>query len=446
MSGTRRITKGLAIAAAATLALTLASCSGNSSGPADVKQDDTAPLEVWIRKAPDSPPAITAKKFVDAFTEKTGIPTELTTIQDGFETKLEQAAAQKDLPDIIINDGAQGGNMAAKGLVRTIDRDAFAADDEVKPQAWDQATMTDGSVIGVPINAQSFALFIRSDWRENLGLDIPQSWDDLDEMAHAFTYDDPDGNGKDDTYGWVIPASTERGYASWYFSTFQYSAGGDVFSGEPGSYTPSNAAPETVEAAQWMQNQFCVDKTVAPGAITMDTSPAHQAFEAGIGGMYFTGPYNMARFDASMGDTYEVVQLPAGPSGESVSLAEGENVYLMAGSENQAGQDAFAEFSVSQEGQTILMNGDEEGNIVRVPVNVDMDIMDAREDERWNVFQTAYENAKYVPAVPNWTPFRQMQAEALNTIWADCGADVQQAMEELDAEMQAELESQGAGA
>ncbi|MFP3813746.1 hypothetical protein, partial [Bacillus sp. SIMBA_005] len=83
----------------------------------------------------------------------------------------------------------------------------------------------------------------------------------------------------------------------------------------------------------------------------------------------------------------------------------------------------------------ILMNGDEEGNIVRVPVNVDMDIMDAREDERWGVFQTAYENAKYVPAVPNWTPFRQMQAEALNTIWADCGADVQAAMEELDTKM-----------
>ncbi|HLT66282.1 MAG TPA: extracellular solute-binding protein, partial [Microbacterium sp.] len=243
MSGANRINKGLAIAIAATFAVTLAGCSGNGGGAGgDVKQDENSALEVWIRKAPDSPPAITAQKFVDAFTEKTGIPTELTTIQDGFETKLEQAAAQKDLPDIIINDGAQGGNMADKGLVRTIDRSTFAADDQVKPQAWDQATMTDGSVIGVPVNAQSFALFIRADWRKNLGLELPETWDDLDEMARAFTNEDPDGNGKNDTSGWVIPASTERGYASWYFSTFQYSAGGDVFSGEPGSYTPTNAA------------------------------------------------------------------------------------------------------------------------------------------------------------------------------------------------------------
>ncbi|MFP3670975.1 extracellular solute-binding protein, partial [Priestia sp. SIMBA_032] len=75
--------------------------------------------------------------------------------------------------------------MADKGLVRTIDRSTFAADDQVKPQAWDQATMTDGSVIGVPVNAQSFALFIRADWRKNLGLELPETWDDLDEMARA---------------------------------------------------------------------------------------------------------------------------------------------------------------------------------------------------------------------------------------------------------------------
>lgn len=448
MRGMNRARKSVALAAVAALAVTVAGCSANTGGSTggDVPQDENSVLEVWIRKAPDSPPTITVQRFLDAFTDKTGTKVKLTALQDGFETKLEQAAAQKNLPDVILNDAAQSGNLVDKGLVREIDRDGFAADDDVKEQAWDQATTTDGRVIGVPVNVQSFGLFIRSDWRENLGLDLPETWDDLDEMARAFTEDDPDGNGANDTSGWIVPASTERGYASWYFSSFQYSAGGDVFAGEPGSYTPSNAEPETVEAVKWIQSQFCDAATVAPGAITMDTLTGHQAFEAGIGGMYFTGPYNMARFDNSMGaDIYEIVQLPAGPSGESVSLAEGENVYLMAGSENQAGQDALAEFAVSAEGQTILMNGDEEGNFVRVPVNVDLDIMDAREDERWSVFQTAYENARYVPAVPNWTPFRQLQSEALNTVWADCGADVHASMEQLDADMQAELEAQGAG-
>lgn len=42
---------------------------------------------------------------------------------------------------------------------------------------------------------------IRQDWLDNLGLDIPTSIDELYEVLRAFTYDDPDGNGVDDTFG-----------------------------------------------------------------------------------------------------------------------------------------------------------------------------------------------------------------------------------------------------
>lgn len=431
------------------LALTVAACGGNGStaGGSTAEQDESAPLEVWIRKAPDSPPAIVAQEFLDAFTEETGYEAVLTPIQDGFETKLQQSAAQQDLPDIVLNDSAQRGTLVDQGLVRQVDRDEFGAADLVKEQAWSQATAADGEIYGIPVNAQAFALFIRSDWRQAVGMDLPQSWEDLDALADAFTNEDPDGNGEDDTYGWVIPASTERGYASWYFSTFQFSAGGDILAGEEGSYTPANSEQATVDAVQWQQDQFCEAGTVVPGAITMDTPQAHQAFEAGLGGLYFTGPYNMPRFDDSMGsDVFEIVQLPPGPGGESVSLAEGENVYLMSGSANEAGQDALAEFAVSERGQTILMAGDDQGNIVRVPVNADLEMTDVREDERWQVFSDAYDTARYEPNVPNWTPIRQAHAEALNTIWSDCSADPATLLAELDETLAAELESQGGGA
>lgn len=44
-------------------------------------------------------------------------------------------------------------------------------------------------------------IFIRKDWLEKLGLEMPETWQDLYDVAHAFTYDDPDGNGVNDTYG-----------------------------------------------------------------------------------------------------------------------------------------------------------------------------------------------------------------------------------------------------
>ena len=48
-------------------------------------------------------------------------------------------------------------------------------------------------------------LWIRTDWLDNLGLKAPTTMDELLEVARAFRYDDPDGNGQDDTWGIGFP-------------------------------------------------------------------------------------------------------------------------------------------------------------------------------------------------------------------------------------------------
>lgn len=45
------------------------------------------------------------------------------------------------------------------------------------------------------------ALFIRSDWLKKLNLEVPKTAEDLLKVAKAFTEQDPDGNGKKDTFG-----------------------------------------------------------------------------------------------------------------------------------------------------------------------------------------------------------------------------------------------------
>lgn len=42
---------------------------------------------------------------------------------------------------------------------------------------------------------------IRQDWLDNLNLQAPQTTDELYTVAKAFTDNDPDQNGKNDTYG-----------------------------------------------------------------------------------------------------------------------------------------------------------------------------------------------------------------------------------------------------
>ncbi|MEK3725797.1 extracellular solute-binding protein [Paenibacillus sp. FSL H8-0034] len=55
------------------------------------------------------------------------------------------------------------------------------------------------------------ALFIRNDWLKKLNLKVPQTTEELLQVAKAFAEMDPDGNGKKDTYG--IALSSETGGA-----------------------------------------------------------------------------------------------------------------------------------------------------------------------------------------------------------------------------------------
>ena len=45
-------------------------------------------------------------------------------------------------------------------------------------------------------------LLVRKDWLDKLGLSVPKTTDELLAVMRAFTFDDPDGNGKNDTYGY----------------------------------------------------------------------------------------------------------------------------------------------------------------------------------------------------------------------------------------------------
>jgi multiple sugar transport system substrate-binding protein len=427
------------------VALAVAGCGGSSKPPVATDQNDKGQLEIWVRRPPGSASEKTAKDLAAKFTEKTGVPTNVTAIFDGFETKVQQAASARKLPDIIINDTAQLGAMLKQGILREIDKKALAGGDKLTPVSWDAAKGADGKYWAVPFSAQSFALFIRKDWREKLGMSAPKSWDDLVNLSVAFTTKDPDGNGKPDTYGMDVPGSINRGYMSWFFSTFLWSGGGDYFDGTVGKFTPAINNDASVAAVSWFKDLFCKSKVVQPGAVTMETTPAHQVFETGKAGIYLTGPYNMARFDKSLGkDKYEVVASPPGPGGKATALAEGENVYLLDGSKNKSGQLKFAEFSVSVEGQTIGMAGDTEGNIVRLPINSDPALGSVRKDTRWQIFADVYtKDGRYVPAVPDFSPFRQSSAEAINAIVANCASDTKAELTKLAGKFGDELKKQG---
>ncbi|CAM5403175.1 sugar ABC transporter substrate-binding protein [Streptomyces spiroverticillatus] len=427
-------------------ALVLTSCT---SGPAgvDAKQDPKATLELWTRTKPGGPGEQGTLKLTQAFEKATGHKVKVTAIFDDFETKLQQRAAQKKLPDLVMNDVTQLGAMNSQGLLREIDLGRIKNSKDLIDRGLESGKSLDGKQYALPYSAQASALLIRKDWRAKLKLDTPKTWDDFAAMAKAFTTQDPDGDGKQNTSGLAAPLSTKRGYASWYFSNFLWAAGGDfITEAGKGTYKPAMTSKESVEAMQWFRDLGCKDKSVQPGSVTMDTPPTNETFEAGKTGMFVVGPYLLPRFDESLGkDKYEVVPMPKGPKDATV-LAEGGSVYLMAGSENRAGQDAFVDFAISAEGQKVGMAGDT-GFVVQLPVNKTVDITQVRPDPRWQTYAEAYRTSgRYAPSIPNWTPVRQATADTVNALMADCGLDLRTKLTELDKQLAGILKEQGIAA
>ena len=296
----------------------------------------------------------------------------------------------------------------------------------------------------MPTSTQAFNLYIRTDWRDALGLENPTTWDDVVEIARAFTYDDPDGNGADDTWGYLVPGSTTRGYASWFWITLLWQAGGDYF--EPqgdGTLKPALDSPAAKRAMQWLYDMVHVHKVVQPGAATHVTADAHPYFRSGQVGLYHTGPYMISTFDNEPGrDVYEVIKPVKGPA-SNATLAEGEQLYIMTGTDKYDEVLKFAEWIASPEGQVAGMNPGGYA-VVRLPINKNVDPGEVYGHPYWNVVAETYaESGRYVTPVPNFSPFRQMMADAVNVVLADPNVDIDQLLAELNEKVGAELAAQG---
>lgn len=137
----------------------------------------------------------------------------LPTGADG-EAKLNAAAAANELPDffqIVVASGDVRG-----GLFRYVDLGLVAPVEDLMPLMPERVEThySDPTLINlVTIDGHQYGfaepppiprregLVIRKDWLDKLGLQPPTTLDELFDVAVAFTEDDPDGNGVDDTYG-----------------------------------------------------------------------------------------------------------------------------------------------------------------------------------------------------------------------------------------------------
>lgn len=135
-------------------------------------------------------------------------------VTDGYDTQIANTLASGKLPDIMVAGTFGIMNLAAEGAIIPLDEyidlipNIVKAVGEDRMADWRQA---DGHIYGIPTIVDvpgSQSVMIRKDWLDQLGLKMPETWDDWMTTWRAFRDNDMNGNGdKTDE----IPLALEMG-------------------------------------------------------------------------------------------------------------------------------------------------------------------------------------------------------------------------------------------
>jgi putative aldouronate transport system substrate-binding protein len=95
----------------------------------------------------------------------------------------------------------------------------------------------------------------RKDWLEKVGLQPPKTVDDFYNMLKAFKEKDPDGDGKNDTYGMVLVKWTGQ-WASGFDTIKLWFGAPNKWGIEDGKLVPEHQTPEYLEALKFMKKLY----------------------------------------------------------------------------------------------------------------------------------------------------------------------------------------------
>lgn len=156
--------------------------------------------------------------YIDYIRENTNLDIELQIPPaDGYQDALNVIMASGDLPDLIYSfDASWFESYVKQNALQPLNEwiDKYGADlkKNIPEEAWKTVTL-DGKIYAIPsMNAVpgNEIMYVRKDWLDNLGLQPPKTLDEYREVMRAFAEDDPDGDNKKDTYGFIMAEHVSR--------------------------------------------------------------------------------------------------------------------------------------------------------------------------------------------------------------------------------------------
>lgn len=177
----------------------------------------------------------------------------------------------------------------------------------------------EGRLYGIPRPRAQVdkAIMVRKDWLDALGLPIPSTTDDYARAASMFGQRDPDGNGKDDTYG--FGAGEGLSYATELFLAF--GAGNTWVVKSDGSLLASKISPGREQGLLWLRGLY-EQRGIDASFPSLKKTKVYDRFIQGKTGMLIAPVSDYDEFQRKMKSHHpdaELIMLgpPVGPEGIS---------------------------------------------------------------------------------------------------------------------------------
>jgi len=160
-----------------------------------------------------------------------------------------------------------------------------------------EAALVDGGLYGVPLQKPlaRYGVLVRQDWLDNLGLETPHTLDELAAVAQAFTEQDPDGNGADDTTGFIDRLES---FSLGFRILSGYFGAGDTFVvDENGEFEAAFATEEFKTAMEWYKDVYA-NGWVNQEFITTQKTNQLDMIAQDRGGIVITGMFEAKNYVA----------------------------------------------------------------------------------------------------------------------------------------------------
>ena len=223
--------------------------------------------------------------FIDEYKRLTGI--ELKIVQPPHQQYMEKlmvSFTEGGSPQLCETLSEYVSLMVSRDLALPLDEfiDSSQYVKDFDDEFFDTLRAHDGKIYGFPArDGGGCVTYIRKDWLDNLSLSVPESWDDFYNVLRAFTYDDPDGNGLDDTKGYT---DVDSASVDWYNRAVMLDARVEIYY-KDGRWIDGFSEPAIIDALERLKKIY-QEGLVDPNISTNTTFTARNRFFNGDVGVF----------------------------------------------------------------------------------------------------------------------------------------------------------------